>query len=633
MPSSDSSDGSGSGGEGGRQQYANKCELMLSLVGYAVGLGNIWRFPSLAYTQGGGAFLIPYFCALIFLGLPLFILELGLGQIYRQGTLGVWEKMNLPALRGVGVAATICTFLVSLYYNVILAWTGYYLWQTMIALPSGILPWSDQVEGFTCPPTLLFAQNEIAQKTDLFFEDSGLFNPTYREQFWCPEAGIPKLSAVNLTEVLQAHTQYDKVASNCPARAALHFWETKALQQSSGMDDLGGFNYGLLASFTVMWIMIYFIIFKGVGSSGKVVYVTAILPYVALVAFFFRAITLPNAFTGLKFFLMPRMEFLLDPQSWLRAATQIFYSLGVGFGSLIAFASYGNKKDDFVGNAVKVSVINCSTSVFAGFVVFPILGYLAQEMEDINPCFGGEDLSDMKSIGLSGTGLAFVAFPIAISKMPLPFFWSLLFFLMLLSLGIDSQFAMVESVMTVLHDLGLGLSKPVLSAIVCGVSYLLGLIFVTKGGIYWFNLFDYYTCVVALFFVTAMECYGLMWSDPKIFPRFNELVEKNTGAEINKLVQICWKFICPAIITLLLALTFMEVDKMSAETEEPYPKGTGYIPKWSILAGWKLGLLPILGFIVMILCSGHSCQSKKTGEEGSSDSDPEEERILKNERR
>eukprot|EP00408_Alexandrium_pacificum_P048841 CAMPEP_0171268634 /NCGR_PEP_ID=MMETSP0790-20130122/59778_1 /TAXON_ID=2925 /ORGANISM="Alexandrium catenella, Strain OF101" /LENGTH=121 /DNA_ID=CAMNT_0011737413 /DNA_START=1 /DNA_END=362 /DNA_ORIENTATION=+ len=90
--------------DGDRPQYANKCELMLSLVGYAVGLGNIWRFPYLAYSYGGAAFLIPYFISLAFLGLPLFVLELGLGQMYRQGTLGVWKAMGKRRMQGVGLS-------------------------------------------------------------------------------------------------------------------------------------------------------------------------------------------------------------------------------------------------------------------------------------------------------------------------------------------------------------------------------------------------------------------------------------------------------------------------------------------------------------------------------------------------
>jgi len=513
--------------------------------------------------------------------------------------LGVWNKLGRPRLQGVGVAATICTWLVSLYYCVILAWTVYYLGATIAAVPSGILPWSHNAAGFTCPPSIMFPDTKILDNFDLL-EENGLFNQTYRKDFWCPEVGIPMADSKEKA-LAAGYSMKTSIPKECPARAAVWYWEKSVLQQSSGMDELGGFQPGLVVAYTVTWIMVYFIVFQGVGSSGKVVYVTALLPYVALVAFFIRAITLPNAMAGLRYFLVPDLNMLMNAKVWQRAVVQIFYSLGVGFGSLIAFASYGAKKDDFVGNAIKVSAINCSTSMFAGFVVFPILGYLASEMSSVNPCIGGDNLADLQSIGLSGTGLAFIAFPIAISRMPFAFFWSFLFFAMLLCLGIDSEFAMIESVMTVIHDAKLApnLSKPQLAGVVCGVSYLVGLIFVTRGGIYWFQLFDYYTCVVAMFFVTFMECFWLMWGDSKTFANFSALVKHNTGRSLGMYFQISWKFICPGIILFLLILAFGTSDLMNADTSEPYPLGTGYLPHWSIGLGWKLGLLPLAAFGAM----------------------------------
>mmetsp|Transcript_11047 Transcript_11047/g.25100 ORF Transcript_11047/g.25100 Transcript_11047/m.25100 type:complete len:639 (+) Transcript_11047:55-1971(+) len=587
------------GDEGGedRPQYANKCELMLSLVGYAVGLGNIWRFPYLCYTYGGAAFLIPYFAALAFLGLPLFVLELGLGQLFRQGTLGMWEKIGRARMQGVGVAATICTWLVSMYYNVILAWTVYYLGVTMMSLWSGVLPWSHEVEGFTCPDAVLFPNRSVASASDLVDPTTGLFNTNYRDMFWCPDKGLPNNASVAPSDFVKMTFH----PTECPARAAVKFWEESVLQQSAGMDTLGGFQPGLLLAFTIAWLGVYFIVFKGVGSSGKVVYVTALLPYVALTAFFIRAITLPNASTGLRFFLEPKFDQLMNFEVWQRAVTQIFYSLGVGFGSLIAFSSYGAKNDDFVGNAQKVSLINCSTSMFAGTVVFPILGYLAFEMESVNPCINGNDLKSLEDIGLSGTGLAFIAFPIAISRMPFPFTWSFVFFAMLLCLGIDSEFAMIESVMTVVHDskIAPNMSKPVLAAIVCGSSYLLGLIFVTRGGIYWFTLFDYYSCVVAMFFVTFMEVFWLMWGGGGSFDIFAARAKAWTGRTISPFYVMMWKFVCPVIILILMILAFTTHDLMNAESSQPYPQGSGYLPAWSIQFGWKLGLLPIFAFGLM----------------------------------
>jgi SNF family Na+-dependent transporter len=386
--------------------------------------------------------------------------------------------------------------------------------------------------------------------------------------------------------------------STCPARAAASFWEKEALQQSSGMGELGGIHWGLAMSLTLAWVLVYFIIFKGVQSSGKVVYVTAILPYVALVIFFFRAVTLPGAGVGVAYYLTPKLDVILTAEVWIRAATQIFYSLGVGFGSLIAFASYSSKSTDFVKQSGQVACINCGTSFFAGFVVFPILGFLCTEMSQVNPCIEGNDLKDLSSIGLSGTGLAFIAFPIAIDAMAWgKFFWAMLFFVMLFCLGIDSQFAMVESVMTVLHDAKVGhtLPKSTVCAIVCGISWLIGLIFCTKAGIYWFNLFDYYTCVVAMFVVTIMECLGVAWFKRGLFSEYVAKVKTFTGRELGLVWWIAYAVICPVCILVLLFLALGTFDIMGAKKSVAFPEGTGFLPTWSIFVGWFLGLLPVAG--------------------------------------
>jgi len=585
--------------EGGRAQYASKVELILTLVGYAVGLGNVWRFPYLCYTYGGGAFLVPYFCALAVLGLPLFVLEMGLGQMFRQGTLGVWSRMGLPKFRGVGAAATVTTFMVSLYYQVILAWTIYYLGRTFEGIFSGgVLPWDDQRPGFVCPETVLVVRNEVVGNPYLVVHKTGLFNTSYTGDFWCPESGVPTRE----TALPEGFSLLATIPSSCPASAAVSFWETEALQQSSGLDDFGGIPLGLWISYNVSWILTYICIFKGVASSGKVVYVTATLPYIVLFIFFWRAITLPNALTGVKFYVEPDFSLLGHAEVWMRAVTQIFFSLGVGFGSLIAFASYGNRHSDFARDALNVSLINCATSFFAGFVVFPVLGFLAEEMSEINPCISSETLDSLSAVGLSGAGLAFIAFPIAVSQMPIGWLWSLLFFLMLLCLGIDSEFAMVESVITVLSDAGVGqrLPRPVFTAGVCAVSYVLGLIFITRGGVYWFQLFDYYSCVIAMFVVCLLECLGLMWAQPSNWPVFRAQVELWTGRHLGCGFWLSWRYVVPSVLAVLLCAAFTEGDLMDAKNSVRYPQGTGYYPEWSIYIGWFLGLLPIIVLLVFL---------------------------------
>ena len=122
---------------GSRAEWSNKVEFILSIVGYAVGLGNIWRFPYLAYRHGGGTFLIPYFTMLLGIGLPLFFMELALGQYAGQGPTKIFGKVA-PLFKGLGFAMLMVAFLVSIYYNMIIAWALFYLGNSFYSE----LPWA-----------------------------------------------------------------------------------------------------------------------------------------------------------------------------------------------------------------------------------------------------------------------------------------------------------------------------------------------------------------------------------------------------------------------------------------------------------------------------------------------------------
>uniref|UniRef100_A0ACB8G4Q2 Sodium- and chloride-dependent glycine transporter 2 n=1 Tax=Sphaerodactylus townsendi TaxID=933632 RepID=A0ACB8G4Q2_9SAUR len=119
-----------------RGNWSSKLDFILSMVGYAVGLGNVWRFPYLAFKNGGGAFLIPYLTMLALAGIPIFFLEVSLGQFASQGPVSVWKA--IPALQGCGIAMLIISVLIAIYYNIILCYTLFYLFASFVR----VLPWA-----------------------------------------------------------------------------------------------------------------------------------------------------------------------------------------------------------------------------------------------------------------------------------------------------------------------------------------------------------------------------------------------------------------------------------------------------------------------------------------------------------
>lgn len=127
-----------------------------------------------------------------------------------------------------------------------------------------------------------------------------------------------------------------------------------------------------------VFVLVYFSLWKGVKSSGKAVWFTALAPYVVLICLLFRGVTLPGASEGIRYYLTPEWEKLKNTRVWIDAASQIFFSLGPGFGTLLALSSYNKFNNNCYRDALLTSSINCLTSFLAGFVIFSVLGYMAQ---------------------------------------------------------------------------------------------------------------------------------------------------------------------------------------------------------------------------------------------------------------
>ncbi|XP_068558920.1 sodium- and chloride-dependent GABA transporter 1 [Cebidichthys violaceus] len=511
------------GAEAQRPTWSGRLDFILATVGYAVGLGNVWRFPYLCYSSGGGAFMIPYFTMMFLCGIPLLFMEFSIGQYTRLGPVHTLAKI-CPLLKGVGLATVVISFVFSTYYNVLMSWALYYFFNSFGAT----LPWT------SC-------------------------NNTWNAVGNC-SSGFPG----NSTH-LQSSSQ--------------QFFDHSLLQKTSGIEESGGIRWELFGYLIFSWVIVYLCIFKGVKSTGKVVYFTAVFPYFVLFALLINNVQLPGAKNGILYFVTPVWGKLFEVKVWVNAAAQVFNSIGIAFGSMISMASYNKFNNNIMRDALIVSITNSFTSILAGFVIFSAIGYMAH-IHNL----------PVENIATDGPGLVFVVYPEVLSTIPVFQLWAPLFFFMLLCLGLDSQFANVEVAITFIKDefgpqvLRFLKREELLTLAMCIVGFILGIPHVTKGGIYVFQLMDHYTAVVSLVFLAFFEVVAVCW----IFgvPQLCLMVKRMHGKTPNIYFRVCWLLLSPLLVLCILIFSIIQY------TPAHYGKYT--YPGWAEGVGWGVSLVSIV---------------------------------------
>uniref|UniRef100_I3MNK0 Transporter n=1 Tax=Ictidomys tridecemlineatus TaxID=43179 RepID=I3MNK0_ICTTR len=480
-----------------RPQWGHQRQFVLACISYAVGLGNVWRFPYLCQLYGGGSFLVPYLIMLFVEGMPLLYMELAVGQRMRQGSIGAWRTIS-PYLSGVGIASVVVSFFGTIYYNVINAWSFWYLFHSF----QDPLPWSV-----------------------------------------CPLNGN--------------HTGYEEECEK--ASSTQYFWYRKTLNISPSIQETGGLQWEPALCLILAWLMVYLCILRGTESTGKI-------------------------------------EQLANPKTWVNAATQIFFSLGLGFGSLIAFASYNEPSSNCQKHAITVSLINSSTSIFASIVTFSIYGFkatfnyesclnkvillltnsfdledgsvTASNLEQVKDYLASTDPSRYSEVfplikncsleseldtAVQGTGLAFIVYTEAIKNMEVSQLWSVLYFFMLLVLGIGSMLGNTAAILTPLTDSKLitsHLPKEAISGLLCLISCAVGLVFTMEAGNYWFDIFNEYAATLSLLLIVLVETIALCYVYG--LRRFENELQAMTGRALNWYWKAMWACVSPLLIIGLL---------------------------------------------------------------------------------
>lgn len=528
-----------------RGTWGSKLDFILSVIGLAIGLGNVWRFPYLCYKNGGGAFLVPYLLTAFLAGMPMFFLELSLGQMLSVGGLGVFKIA--PIFKGVGYAAAVMSCWMNIYYIVILAWAVFYFCMSFRA----DVPW---------------------RNCNNYWNTNNCVNPYER-------VGLKCWNATNsiYSKEMYCYINQRNVSTRVLTDPVKEFWERRVLQITDGISNLGSVRWELAATLLVVWIICYFCIWKGVKWTGKVVYFTALFPYCLLIALLIRGITLPGAIDGIKYYVIPNFSKITESEVWIDAVTQIFFSYGLGLGTLVALGSYNKFNNNVYKDAMLVCVINSSTSMFAGFVIFSVIGFMAHEQR-----------RPVEEVATSGPGLAFLAYPSAVLQLPGAPIWSCLFFLMLLFLGLDSQFCTVEGFITAMVDEWphlLRRRKELFVLLVCVLSFLVGFTCIFQGGMYIFQIFDSYAVSgFSLLFLIFFECIAISWAFG--VNKFYDGIKEMIGYYPILMLKFCWVVATPVICIGVFCFNIIKYSPVKYMDYE--------YPWWAHFFGWCMGLSSML---------------------------------------
>ncbi len=403
-----------------RENWGSRAGFILAAVGSAVGVGNIWRFPHEAYSNGGGAFLIPYILAIIVIGIPMLIMEFSLGHMTQQAAPNAFKKIG-SKWEFVGWWPIVLSFVIVCYYSAVLAWCMNYLVDSF----SNPLPWEGNAKDY--------------------------FNREY-------------------------------------------------LQRTEGL-TLGGINWPIFGALAAVWGLMYLCICKGVKLLGKIVLWLVPLPFLMLIILLVRGLTMDGAILGLEYFLEPDWSVLKNVDVWRGAFAQVFFSMSLAFGVMVAYSSYLHRKSDLNNNALIIALCDLSASFLAGITVFATMGSVAYKT--------GQPVGEIMK---DSVGLAFVAFPEALTHLPHSQIFSVIFFIALLILGIDSAFSITQAALSSMIDkTGWKRNGILLTMTLMGLG--VGTLFCTRGGLAWLGTIDSFVNEGAwgILFIGLVECLVIGW--------------------------------------------------------------------------------------------------------------------------
>lgn len=279
------------------------------------------------------------------------------------------------------------------------------------------------------------------------------------------------------------------------------FFDTVVRNRVTETADGFSYDYGGIIGETIgwsmfLWFLVYLCIFKGVGLTGRIVYVSMLFPLAMLLVITIRGVTLENAWRGIRLYIATWDGSKLgNGQIWKDAVGQIFFSIGAGFGSFVAYASYNKKYANAVQDSLIIALSNSLYEIVAGFAAFGVIGFLNIPRDQ----------------NLTTFSIAFITYPQALAELPGSNVWSVLFFMTVILLGIDSAFGLLEGGITVIVDTDWGKrpSRWITVGIATTSAALLSIMYTTEFGFYLLDAVDTWFNNIALILAMWVQCAGV----------------------------------------------------------------------------------------------------------------------------
>jgi len=461
-----------------KEYWTSKIGVVLAVAGSAVGLGNFLRFPGQAVNNGGGAFMIPYIISFLILGIPIAWCEWTMGRLG-----GRYGQNNGPGImyaiwprtpaKAIGAMTLLIPVAIYMYYVLLEAWCLDYCFEFI-------------------------------------------------------KGGFAEMFAIAKTSVAENVTEVQAVVS----ATGEHFSTACGLKQHGALLDGGRMIWLVVVCFVVN----FFIICRGV-TRGIEVFCKWAMPLLILcaVVILVRVLTLPDISTGLRFMWTPQWNQLLEPEVWLAASGQIFFSLSVGFGLILCYASYLRSNADIVTTSLSASGTNEICEVVLGGMIVVPTAFLF---------LGAENAQ-------GGTfGLGFVTIPAIMNFMPGGSFFGALWFGLLFLAAVTSSLSMLQPAIAFLED-GFALSRRASVAILClfTTTGALPIIYFSKGAL----ALDHTDFWCNLLMIVAATCQVLVFG--WVIGAERGVAELNHGSNIRvpRFVAVVIRFVTPAFLIVILA--------------------------------------------------------------------------------